>query len=100
MKKDVARHSSRGPWLVGIGAALWGTESAWRIPLNDLFDAPVIVFWEHVLILLMLLPLLLVRLREIPRISGKTWGFLVFSGVAGTSGGPVSPVLPLREGQP
>jgi len=30
------------------GAALWGTESAWRIPLNELFDAKVIVFWEHV----------------------------------------------------
>lgn len=35
---------SYGPWLVGLGAALWGTESAWRIPLNELFDAEVIVF--------------------------------------------------------
>ena len=54
MKKNHAtRRTNYGPWLVGLGAALWGTESAWRIPLNELFDAQVIVFWEHVLILLM-----------------------------------------------
>jgi hypothetical protein len=36
-----------------------GTESVWRIPLNNLFGARVIVFWEHVLIWIGLLPLLL-----------------------------------------
>src|SRR5689334_5502398 len=89
-----------GPWLVGLGAALWGTESAWRIPLNDLFDAEVIVFWEHVLILLMLLPLLLMQLREIPRISGKTWGFLLFSGFAGSAVGTIFFTLALKNGNP
>ena len=58
-----------GPWLVGLGAALWGTESAWRIPLNQMFDAEVIVFWEHVLILLMFLPLLLPSLGELRKIN-------------------------------
>src|SRR5438874_1363804 len=67
-----------GPWLVALGAALWGTESAWRIPLNNLFDAEVIVFWEHVLILLMFLPVLIGRLEEIPRIEPRTWGYLIF----------------------
>jgi len=64
-----------GPWLVGLGAALWGTESAWRIPLNELFDAQVIVFWEHVLILLMFLPLLISRVGEIRKIDARTWGY-------------------------
>ncbi len=62
-----------GPWLVGLGAALWGTESAWRIPLNALFDADVIVFWEHVLILFMFLPLLMSRVGEIRKIDVRTW---------------------------
>ena len=57
MTNSPARGVKYGPWLVGLGAALWGTESAWRIPLNDLFDARVIVFWEHVLILFMFLPI-------------------------------------------
>ena len=78
-----------GPWLVGLGAALWGTESAWRIPLNALFDAKVIVFWEHVLILIMFLPLLVSRLAEIRKIDARTWGYLVFSGFAGSAVGTI-----------
>src|SRR4051812_32250966 len=100
MKKDVARHSSRGPWLVGLGAALWGTESAWRIPLNDLFDARVIVFWEHVLILVMFLPLLLMRIGELPKVPGRAWGFLIFSGFAGSAVGTVFFTLALKNGNP
>jgi drug/metabolite transporter (DMT)-like permease len=83
-----------------LGAALWGTESAWRIPLNNLFDAPVIVFWEHVLILLMFLPLLLPRLAELPKISGRTWAYLIFSGFAGSAVGTVFFTLALKNGNP
>jgi drug/metabolite transporter (DMT)-like permease len=89
-----------GPWLVGIGAALWGTESAWRIPLNELFDARVIVFWEHVIILLMFLPILIPQLRELPRVSARTWGYLVFSGFAGSAVGTVFFTLALKNGNP
>jgi drug/metabolite transporter (DMT)-like permease len=89
-----------GPWLVALGAALWGTESAWRIPLNDLFDAEVIVFWEHVLILLMFLPLLIVRLAEIPKINPRTWGYLIFSGFAGSAVGTIFFTLALKNENP
>jgi drug/metabolite transporter (DMT)-like permease len=85
---------------VGLGAALWGTESAWRIPLNDLFDAEVIVFWEHVLILLMFLPLLLARLGEIRKVDGRTWGFLLLSGFAGSAVGTIFFTLALKYGNP
>lgn len=100
MSERKARAASYGPWLVALGAALWGTESAWRIPLNGLFDAEVIVFWEHVLILLMFLPLLLVRLNEIPRIDARTWGFLIFSGFAGSAVGTIFFTLALKNGNP
>src|SRR5436305_5699826 len=89
-----------GPWLVGLGAALWGTESAWRIPLNDLFDARVIVFWEHVLILLMFLPLLIFRAAELSKVSGRTWAFIIFSGFAGSAVGTVFFTLALKTGSP
>src|SRR6476659_8244764 len=94
------RRTNYGPWLVGLGAALWGTESAWRIPLNQLFDAQVIVFWEHVLILLMLLPLLLSRLADLPKIAARTWGYLIFSGFAGSAVGTVFFTLALKYGNP
>ena len=89
-----------GPWLVGLGAALWGTESAWRIPLNEMLDAKVIVFWEHVFILVMFLPILISRLDEIPRVRARTWGFLIFSGFAGSAVGTVFFTLALKYGNP
>ena len=95
-----SRTSTYGPWLVGLGAALWGTESAWRIPLNQLFDAGVIVFWEHVLILVMFLPILLPRLGELRNIDSRSWGYLLFSGFAGSAVGTVFFTLALKYGNP
>src|SRR5205085_9353656 len=100
MQNRKTRSATYGPWLVGLGAALWGTESAWRIPLNQLFDAKVIVFWEHVLILIMFLPILISRLDEIPRVRTRTWGFLIFSGFAGSAVGAVFFTLALKYGNP
>src|SRR5213596_4344543 len=100
MHSRTTRSTSYGPWLVGLGAALWGTESAWRIPLNALFDAKVIVFWEHVLILIMFVPLLVSRLAEIRKIDARTWGYLIFSGFAGSAVGTVFFTLALKYGNP
>ena len=98
--KQRPRHSSYGPWLVAAGAALWGTESAWRIPLNDLFDASVIVFWEHVLILLMFLPILFSQLGELRKIDKRSLGYLIFSGFAGSAVGTIFFTLALKNGNP
>src|SRR5919198_4616053 len=100
MQQGATRSAYYGPWLVGLGAALWGTESAWRIPLNELFDAKVIVFWEHVLILIMFLPILIPRLGEIPKVHLRTWGYLLFSGFAGSAVGTIFFTLALKYGNP
>lgn len=100
MNQQRTRASRYGPWLVGIGAALWGTESAWRIPLNDLFDAKVIVFWEHILILLMFVPILLSQLGEIRKIDKRSWGYLILSGFAGSAVGTIFFTLALKNGNP
>src|SRR5260370_7249023 len=100
MKNRGANSVTYGPWLVGLGAALWGTESAWRIPLNNLFDADVIVFWEHVLILLIFLPLLLSRVGQIRKIDARTWGYLILSGFAGSPAGTLSSTLAFTSAIP
>jgi drug/metabolite transporter (DMT)-like permease len=100
MQQRTARSAAYGPWLVGLGAALWGTESAWRIPLNELFDAKVIVFWEHVFILIMFLPILISRMKEIPKINAHTWGYIIFSGFAGSAVGTIFFTLALKYGNP
>jgi drug/metabolite transporter (DMT)-like permease len=89
-----------GPWLVALGAGLWGTESAWRIPLNDVFDPDVLVFWEHVILVLCALPLVLPRLGELRRVHARTVAWLVFSGVAGSALGAYLFTLALKTGNP
>jgi drug/metabolite transporter, DME family len=100
MQRRATRTAKYGAWLVALGAALWGTESAWRIPLNELFDAKVIVFWEHVLILIMFLPILIPCLQKIPKVQPRTWGFLIFSGFAGSAVGTIFFTLALKYGNP
>ena len=100
MQQSKTRTVTHGPWLVGLGAALWGTESAWRIPLNELFDPEVIVFWEHIFILIMFLPILISQMHEIPKVPVRTWGFLIFSGFAGSAVGTIFFTLALKYGNP
>jgi drug/metabolite transporter (DMT)-like permease len=92
--------SRSGPWLVALGAALWGTESAWRIPLNDLFASEVIVFYEHVILVALFLPLVIARAGELRRVSRKSLGYLLFSGVAGSAVGTLFFTEALRQGNP
>lgn len=77
--------TSYGPWLVALGAALWGTETAWRVPLQTLFGASVIVFWEHAIQVLIFIPFLFLCIKEFRNIPKKAYGYLLFSGIAGSA---------------
>ena len=79
---------------------MWGTESAWRIPLNDVFSADVLVFWEHVILVLCALPLVIPRLGELRRVSARTIAWLLFSGLAGSALGAVLFTEALKSGNP
>jgi drug/metabolite transporter (DMT)-like permease len=94
------RDTPYGPWLVALGAALWGTENAWRIPLNDLFPADVIVWWEHVILVAIAMPFIIPRLAELRRVRRSTLAWLVFSGIAGSAVGTVLYTLALKYGNP
>ena len=83
MQNRKARTATYGPWLVGLGAALWEAESAWRIPLNELFDAEVIVFWGTRFILIMFLPILISRAARNPESARTHMGLFDFLGVCG-----------------
>jgi drug/metabolite transporter (DMT)-like permease len=45
-------------WVVALAAALWGTDALLRLPLALQVAAPTIVFGEHVVLVLVLLPFL------------------------------------------
>jgi drug/metabolite transporter (DMT)-like permease len=48
----------------------------------------------------MFLPILISRLYEIPKIPARTWGFLLFSGFAGSAVGTIFFTLALKYGNP
>jgi drug/metabolite transporter (DMT)-like permease len=48
----------------------------------------------------MFLPILLPRLRDRPRIDARSWGYLIFSGFAGSAVGTVFFTLALKNGNP
>lgn len=85
---------------MAIGAALWGTESLWRIPLNQLLASDVIVFHEHVILVVAMLPLLWLRRAELPHVPRRAWLYLLFSGIAGSAVGTVLFTEALRRGNP
>jgi drug/metabolite transporter (DMT)-like permease len=94
------REKSYGPWLVALGAGLWGTESAWRIPLVKIFSPAVIVWWEHVILVALALPFIVPRLGELRRVKWATIAWLVFSGIAGSAVGTVFFTMALDRGNP
>jgi drug/metabolite transporter (DMT)-like permease len=58
---DSGQHPSPGPdrtWLVALAAALWGTDALLRLPLAGALPASTIVFWEHLIIVAVLVPFL------------------------------------------
>jgi drug/metabolite transporter (DMT)-like permease len=87
-----------GPWLVALGAGLWGTETAWRVPLLKVFSPNVMVFWEHVLLVVCALPLVIPRLGELRRVSWRAIAWLIFSGLAGSALGAVLFSMALQHG--
>ncbi len=99
-----------GPWLVALGTALWGTESAFRIPLTEsgrfardrgLYASDVLVLLEHVAILLTFLPWLVLRRADLPRrIGWRAAAYVIVSGIAGSAVGTIFFTEALRTGNP
>lgn len=98
-------------WLVALAAALWGTDALLRAPLAGALPASTIVFWEHVIIVLVLVPLLPAALRAFRAASPRDRAALVVIGAGASAvatalfteafrfGDPVTPVV-LQKLQP
>jgi drug/metabolite transporter, DME family len=58
---DVDSRAATAPdrtWLVALGAALWGTDALLRLPLAAALPAATVVFWEHLIAVVVLVPFL------------------------------------------
>ena len=45
-------------WLVALATAMWGTDALWRMPLATSLPSASVVFWEHLIIVVLLAPFL------------------------------------------
>ncbi|MFB9905089.1 DMT family transporter [Allokutzneria oryzae] len=98
-------------WLVACAAALWGTDGLLRKPLADALPPATVVFWEHLIVVLLLLPWLPAALRAFAASTGKQKAALVAIGVGASAvatalftaafklGDPVTPLV-LQKLQP
>jgi drug/metabolite transporter (DMT)-like permease len=99
------RYPSSGFLLVALGAALWGTDALFRRSLALELPASTVVFWEHLILVLMTLPLLIKFLRNMPSLDRWDVTAILFMGAgasaiatilftqAFTYGDPTTPLL-------
>ena len=69
MTIHLGRHARDLTWLVAIGAALWGTDAIFRQSLAQQVSASTLVFAEHLILVLVLLPFLPRSLRAFGRLA-------------------------------
>lgn len=104
-KGDYVKRLGSGFLLVAAGAALWGTDGLFRRSLAFEMPAPKVVFWEHLILVVVTLPLLIRAIRRRPDLTGKDLAALLFVGAgasavatilftqAFTYGDPTTPLL-------
>lgn len=59
-------------WLIAVAASLWGLSALWREPLAKQYPSLAIVFWEHVVLVVLVSPWLVRGTRELMQASGRT----------------------------
>lgn len=98
-------------WLVAVAAALWGTDGLLRQPLANALPAATVVFWEHLIVVAVLLPFLPAAARAFRAASARERVALVVIGAGASAvatalftaafryGDPVTPLV-LQKLQP
>ena len=71
-------------WVVALGAALWGTDALFRRSLAQQVSSPTLVFSEHLVLVLLLLPFLPRSVRAFARADGRSRAAVIAIG-AGAS---------------
>jgi drug/metabolite transporter, DME family len=100
-----------GAFLIAIAAALWGTDALLRKPLAESTDAATIVFGEHLVLVLIMLPVIPAAFAAVMRAGPRYVGAAAAVGVGASAiatilftqafvhGDPITPVV-LQKVQP
>ncbi|MFP5331283.1 MAG: DMT family transporter [Acidimicrobiia bacterium] len=83
-------HTRGGFLLVAAGAALWGTDAIFRRGLALDLAAPVLVFLEHAVLVLMTLPILWIKRDQLRNLGRGDW---IAAAVIGAGSSAVATIL-------
>ncbi|MBP2475872.1 drug/metabolite transporter (DMT)-like permease [Crossiella equi] len=98
-------------WLVALAASLWGTDALLRKPLAEALPSATVVFWEHLIVVALLLPWVPRALRALGGLAWSRRLAVVVIGVGSSAvatalftaafryGDPVTPLV-LQKAQP
>jgi DME family drug/metabolite transporter len=87
-------------WLVAAAAALWGTDALLRQPLAGHLPAATVVFWEHLIIVVVLVPWLPAALRALRAATARERWALVGIGAGASAVATVLFTQALQLGDP
>ena len=71
--------------LIALAALLWATDALFRKPLTQDLSAWAIVFAEHALALVFVIPILIKSWRRAVALTARQWGAVLFIGVAASA---------------
>ena len=71
-------------WLVAVAASFWGLSALWRGPLAKEYPALAIVFWEHLVLVVLVSPWIVPAVRRLMASSTRTKASVLVIG-AGSS---------------
>src|SRR5690606_1632372 len=71
-------------WLVALAASLWGFSALWRSPLAKEYPSLTIVFWEHLILVVLVSPWIVPAVRRVLAASWRTQAAVLVIG-AGSS---------------
>ncbi len=81
----VRRALQYGPFLIFLAAMLWATDGPFRVSLLKEVSPTFLVFGEHLVDVVIVLPFLVQRRRALLRLTAKEWLALLVIGVGGSA---------------
>ena len=89
-----------GVILVVLGSMLWGTDSLFRRPLTRTLSPITIVYLEHCILAIVVLPAVINVRRKIDGLHAKEWGCLVFVALGGSVAATSLFTFSIKHGNP
>jgi drug/metabolite transporter (DMT)-like permease len=87
-------------WMVALAASFWGLSALWRDPLARELPSLAIVFWEHLLLVVLTLPWLAPAVRRVVAASWRTQASVLVIGAGSSALATVLFTAAFRLGDP